>query len=107
MTFPPVFTDSSLQPSSFISCVAQEVMLRNNSGSPHLLAVELRARNIISSQRQTPVRPPRRRITIADNWPATASISPSVCWQHLSQGPLVRQADYSPKRIAAAEQTLP
>ncbi len=33
------------------SCVAQEVMLRNNSGSAHLLAGALRARNIISRQR--------------------------------------------------------
>jgi bifunctional non-homologous end joining protein LigD len=53
------------------SCVAQEVMLRNRSGSAHLLAGTLRARNIISSERQTPVRPQRRRIAIADNRPAT------------------------------------
>jgi hypothetical protein len=40
-----------------ISCVAQEVMLRNSCGSAHLLAGALRARNIISSQRQTPFTP--------------------------------------------------
>jgi hypothetical protein len=61
-----------------ISYVAQEVMLRDSSGSSHLLAGALRARNIISTS--VKIRSPsRRRITIADNRPATASMSALAC----------------------------
>jgi hypothetical protein len=59
-----------------ISYVAQEVMLRDSSGSAHLLAGALRARNIISTNVKLRS-PSRRRITIADNRPATASMSAS------------------------------
>jgi hypothetical protein len=67
-------TASSRQPSNLISYVAQEVMLRDRSGSAHLLACALRVRNIISTNVKLRS-PSRRRITIADNRPATASMS--------------------------------
>jgi hypothetical protein len=51
-------------------------LLRDSSGSAHLLAGALRARNIISTNVKLRS-PSRRRTTIADNRPATASMSAS------------------------------